>query len=152
MLSSKVYKRLAFEIYLWPVHSSKDDTKCAKITCLDAVIGGHSKFLLVRADCCRKRLQLLSCLLRKALRNEPVQLGAGAAVPVKIPFWQASFWRYSYLWSFYWLCVSFRFSPQGFRPHGNASHKKCAKSTCLDTTIRGHSRFLLVTGDCCRKR
>ena len=38
---------------------------------------------------------------------------------------------YVYLWSFYWLCVSLRFSFQGFRPHGNASNKKCAKITSL---------------------
>ena len=54
-LHTRGEKRLAFDISLWPVHSSKDDTKCAKTTCLDAVIGGHSKFFLVTGDCCRKR-------------------------------------------------------------------------------------------------
>ena len=49
------------------------------------MIGGHSKFLLVTEDCCRKRWQLLSCLLPKALRNESVQLGTGVAVPFQIP-------------------------------------------------------------------
>ena len=149
MLSSKVYKRLAFEIYLWPVHSSKDDTKCAKITCLDAVIGGHSKFLLVRADCCRKRLQLLSCLLRKALRNEPVQLGTGVAVPLKIPFGKLLFGGIICLPLVFLLALCFLAI---FPSRGNTPNKKCAKMTCLDTMIGGHSKFLLGTGKFCNKR
>ena len=48
-------KRLAFDIYLWPVRFSKDDTKCAKTISFDAMIGGHSKFLLVTVECCKKR-------------------------------------------------------------------------------------------------
>ena len=78
LLLGKLWKR-------WQI-TSKKHISCAKLTCLDAVIGGHSKFLLVTWDCCRKRWQLLSCLLCKALRNESVRLGTGVAVPFKIPF------------------------------------------------------------------
>ena len=45
-----------FDISHWPVHSSKDNTKFAKTTCLDAVIGGHSKFFLVTGALLQKEI------------------------------------------------------------------------------------------------
>ena len=56
------------------------------------------------------------------------------------------------LWYFYCLFVSLRFSLRRFRPHGNTPNKKRLKTTCLDTMIGGHSKFLLVTGGGVAKR
>ena len=52
---------------------------CANATCLGALRSGHSKFLLVTGDCC-KRMMTSTALLCKTLRNEPVQLGFGLCV------------------------------------------------------------------------
>ena len=62
---------------------------------------------------------------------------------------------YVYLWSFYRLCISLRFSLQSFWPYGNTPNQKNAKITCLDTMIGligGHSKFRLGTGKFCNKR
>ena len=73
-------KRPAFEVFFWPVRFSKDDATCAKKnTCLDAMIGGHSKFPLVGILCGALVLfwqkEVTNAVLQCAdLRNEPVQL------------------------------------------------------------------------------
>ena len=120
------------------------------------VIGGHSKFLLITGDCCRKRWQLLSCLLWKSFEKGTCPAGYWRCSFSLNSFWQDSFWRYSMFTS--GLFIGFVF-PCGlplvfgsFRPHGNTPNKNCAKIVCLDTMIGGHSKFLLRTGKFCNKR
>ena len=152
MLACKVDKRLAFEIFLWPVHSSKNVTTYAKTLCFDAVICGHFKFFRsqgIVAERDDNRCPACYATFWKTNLSSWV-----LALQFFSEFLSASFFLevfYVSLWSFYRLCVSLRFSLQSFRPHGNASNEKCAKITWLDSMIGGHAKLLLGTGKFCKR-
>ena len=123
------------------------------------MIGGHSKFLLVTGECCEKRWQLLSCLLRNALWSESVQLGTGVVVSFRIRFGKFPFGGDLCLPLFtsgiFNIFIGIVFPcdfPFKVFDLMETPQTKRAKTTFRDAVIGGHSKFLLVTGGCCKKR
>ena len=95
----------------------KKHISCAKPTCLDAVIGGHSKFLLVTGECCKNRCPALQSFEKRACSAR---------------FWFRFFCD--------WLCGSWQFFFQNLRTSSNnvflpGSPASGFKTTTTDTSL-----------------
>ena len=119
---------------------AKHHKNCAKRTCLDTMIGGHSKFFLGTGKFCKRDDNCCPALQSFEKRTCPARYCRCSSS--QYSFWQV-FSKRGKKASVRNLLLAGRFSKD------DATY---AIKTCLDAMIGGHSKFPLVTGKCCKKR